>query len=286
MVVKCHGQVILDQVLPGDPEVHGVPEPELFAHLVQSLLRDLAVLGVRPVQEDKVPHFIRQIRRLDAGRAALLPIQVALTVQQVGNGVVGHVDGTVRQGLDDELLIPRDLRSQAKGTAARPFLQPPDGVFEGLLDAVVVADEVGAVQVALDLTTPALRAVLQVPLINGSHHALIARSRNHLLLRLGVDEGLLGLNHDRAELELCLLHWLALERSDRHGAFVEAQLVASVVGLCQLHAVVDGLHPQLLTHVLGGHGPHLPVDLHVNDRDQIKALHPLLLHAVVLPLLV
>ena len=39
--------------------------------------------------------------------------QIAL--KEVSDGVVGHVDGTIGEGLDDELGIPRDLGMRSDG---------------------------------------------------------------------------------------------------------------------------------------------------------------------------
>jgi len=52
----------------------------------------------------------------------LRSIQVAFTLQHVGDGVVGHVDGGVGEGLDHPLGIPWQLSAETKQTRACPFL--------------------------------------------------------------------------------------------------------------------------------------------------------------------
>mmetsp|Transcript_29014 Transcript_29014/g.73666 ORF Transcript_29014/g.73666 Transcript_29014/m.73666 type:complete len:581 (+) Transcript_29014:153-1895(+) len=111
VVVEGHGQVVLDQVLARDAQVHRIPEPELLAHGLQRLLGDLALRQLA-LQEHVVPDLRREVLGLDARCGALRAVQVAL--QKVRDGVVGHVDRAVGQRLDDELLVPRDFGAEAE----------------------------------------------------------------------------------------------------------------------------------------------------------------------------
>mmetsp|Transcript_80999 Transcript_80999/g.234842 ORF Transcript_80999/g.234842 Transcript_80999/m.234842 type:complete len:490 (-) Transcript_80999:1018-2487(-) len=284
MIVQGHGQVIVDQILAGYAQVHGVPKPELLPHLLEEVLRDLRALGHRAVEVDEVPHLVRHVLGLNGAQgAAILAIQ-SLVLKEVAHGVVRHVDRAVRQGLDDELLVPWHLRAQAERTAARPLLQPRHGVLEGLLDARIVCAEVLALHVVLDGLSPRLLTVLQVPLVDQSDDAFVAAPGHDLLFRLRIHEGLVGIDHLFPEDELCLFHRGAFVGPERHDALVEAQLVADVVRLLKLLLILLRLHAQLLAHVLGGHRSHLAVDLDIDDGHKLEGLNPLGLDAEVVPL--
>mmetsp|Transcript_13690 Transcript_13690/g.36919 ORF Transcript_13690/g.36919 Transcript_13690/m.36919 type:complete len:354 (+) Transcript_13690:1044-2105(+) len=172
VVVQGHRQVVLNEVLARDAEVHGVPKPELLPHLLQHRLRDLRLLRLGAVQEHEVPDLVREVLRLDALWAALGSVQYT-TLQHVRHRVVRHVDRAVRQRLDDELLVPRHLRAEAERSAASPLLQPADGVAEGVLDALVVRAEGRGQEMVFDLLAPRLLAVLQVPLVDPRDDALV-----------------------------------------------------------------------------------------------------------------
>lgn len=66
-----------------------------------------------------------------ACKITLLAEDVAL-MQQMCYGVVSHVDGTVRQGLDEIHGIPRKSCSEPKGSGARPLMKP----FEHMVELV------------------------------------------------------------------------------------------------------------------------------------------------------
>ncbi len=51
-------------------------------------------------------------------------------MQEVGNGVIRHVDCGVTQTLDQEVVIPRQFRAQTVRTSACPFVQPSQNTFE------------------------------------------------------------------------------------------------------------------------------------------------------------
>lgn len=70
-------------------------------------------------------------------RLTSLTIHIA-GLEQVGNGVVGHVDGGVGEGLDEELGIPGQARAEAEAAAARPLPQPPQCVLKAPPRVLVV----------------------------------------------------------------------------------------------------------------------------------------------------
>lgn len=59
MVVQAEGQVILDEVLAGHPQVEGVPELEFVFHAMHHVQGDGAALRDRLAKEDRVPHLLQ-----------------------------------------------------------------------------------------------------------------------------------------------------------------------------------------------------------------------------------
>mmetsp|Transcript_21945 Transcript_21945/g.62701 ORF Transcript_21945/g.62701 Transcript_21945/m.62701 type:complete len:469 (+) Transcript_21945:1730-3136(+) len=275
--------MIVDQVLPGNAEVHRVPESEFFPHPLQQILRDLGV-GHLTIEVDEVPDLVVQVLWFNrTQRASTLAVQ-GLVLQEVAHRVIRHVDRTVGQGFDEELLVPRDFRAEAERSAASPLLQPRDGVPKRLLDPRVVSLEIAAVQVVLNLLLPRLLAILEVPLVDRGDNALVTAAPDDLLLRLGVKECLAVGDHLVPEGKLGLLDGSALEGAVRHDALIEPKFVAGIMCLLQLLLVLLRLHPQLLAHVLSGHGADLAVDLDIDDGHELERLDPLRLDAEVLAL--
>ena len=66
-----------------------------------------------------------------------LSIQVPL-LQQVGDSVVRHVDGGVRQGLNEVGWVAGQACAQSKGPAASPLVQPAQGILEAVAGVVCV----------------------------------------------------------------------------------------------------------------------------------------------------
>jgi hypothetical protein len=79
----------------------------------------------------------------------------------VRDGVVGHVDGGVGEGLDEVLLVPRQAAAQPKRARARPLVQPAQGVLERM--AGLVTEEVHAGKTPLHLGPPLRLAIGEVP---------------------------------------------------------------------------------------------------------------------------
>ena len=74
-----------------------------------------------------------------------------LYLQDVREGVVGHVDGAVGERLDEELRVPGDARAQAEGAGAGPLEErggKPEGWKEG---GVEQSEELGRVAKPLQL---------------------------------------------------------------------------------------------------------------------------------------
>ena len=96
MVVEEVGQMVWYQVLSGRSHVQWVPEMELLSHLLNSFSLRLQVGWQRCIrEEDVIPELVSDLLRLEIGNALLLPINIALQV--VDDGVIGHVDGGVRE---------------------------------------------------------------------------------------------------------------------------------------------------------------------------------------------
>jgi len=65
--------------------------------------------------------------------------KIERTLKKVGDGIVGHVNRRVRERLDEELLVPRDPRSETVRPRASPLLEP----IENCLESVPRLREVG-----------------------------------------------------------------------------------------------------------------------------------------------
>lgn len=48
-------------------------------------------------------------------------------MKKMSNGLVGHVDGRIREGFNDPILVPRQTCAQTVRTGAGMFLQPVEG---------------------------------------------------------------------------------------------------------------------------------------------------------------
>eukprot|EP00128_Syssomonas_multiformis_P013492 Colp12_sorted_trinity150504_noHs@29463 len=194
--VEGEGEVVRNEILAGHTQIHRVPEPELIPETIQSLDRNLRVLGGCGTQEDVVPNFSGQLISTDVGGARARAIQNT-PLQQMCDCVVRHIDGRIRQGLDQVLLIPRETGTQTKGTGASPLAEPPDCVVEQLLGRAVVGLKL---REALDhLGLPLLLAIVQEPLVHEGHDTLVVRAGDHLTLRLKVHNSLVGSKHVRSD---------------------------------------------------------------------------------------
>lgn len=107
MVVEEVRQVVGHQILSGDPEVDGVPILELLPHGVQFFFRDAALSGKRRfLEEDVVPDLVRHLLGADLEQVVGPVAAEGVALQEVGDGVVGHVDRGVGEGFDEPLFVP------------------------------------------------------------------------------------------------------------------------------------------------------------------------------------
>lgn len=111
---------------------------------------------------------------------------VEITLEEVGDSVVGHVDGGVTQRFDEVLFIPRQTGSQTEATGAAPVTEPLEGLDESILDEGVVSLEVLRSDPINNSVSVVLLAIGKVPLIGHGNHALLTRSSHNLVLRLEV----------------------------------------------------------------------------------------------------
>mmetsp|Transcript_19928 Transcript_19928/g.48505 ORF Transcript_19928/g.48505 Transcript_19928/m.48505 type:complete len:856 (+) Transcript_19928:906-3473(+) len=284
VVEQAHGQMVLDQVLPRASQIQRVPKLELLPHQLQVLRLDVALRHILRQAEDEVPHLVPgQILRLDSEGARLVAVGVP-ALDQVGHGVVGHVDSGVGQGLDQPALIPGQLGPQAEGAAAGPLSHPVDGGQQGVLGPPVVA-----VEVVLDVLPHGLRPLLivvgQVPLIAEGHNALLPAPGHHPPLRLVVAAGQALGNQILLHQRLRLLHRLTLVVPHQHHPLREPLQVHHLLRLRQLVLVLVGLDLQLLHHHRGRGGAELRLGGDLDDVYDLAPLRitPLLLHPVLLP---
>mmetsp|Transcript_10726 Transcript_10726/g.38087 ORF Transcript_10726/g.38087 Transcript_10726/m.38087 type:complete len:780 (-) Transcript_10726:298-2637(-) len=253
VVIQRECEVVLDQVLPADPQVKGVPVVELRLHGVQGLRRDARVRRQVPEPEHVVPHRVGQAFRLDF-RLVLAVHLPAL--QDMRNGVVRHVYRRVRERLDEKFLVPGHQRPEAEGPGAGPLPHPAQGVLEGVPDLVHLKDR--HVREAIPrLLQPALLAVLQVPLVRQRHNALVPTSAHHLLLGLKVNDGITRTQEVLLDQRLGVLDLLAGVLAHRHHTLGETLEVGHLLGLLELSLVVLALDLEHCADLLGGSVPKL-----------------------------
>ena len=111
VVVERHCEMVRDQILTRDAHVHRVPERELAAEGTHHIRWDTS--GVLTPQEDVIPKVAVALLWRYVRRSAALPEHLA-ALEEVGDGVVGHVDGRVGEGLDEELRRRSGVRGRGR----------------------------------------------------------------------------------------------------------------------------------------------------------------------------
>ena len=275
VIVYGKREVVLDEVLAGHAQVERVPEVELRAHLVEEVLRELRVGVELGAEEHGVPDVVGHSLRVHRGLRFSVHVPA---LEQVRDGVVGHVDGGVGEGLDEVLGVPGHAGSQAESAGARPLAEPAEGVLESLSGLVVVGDH--ALEALLGALAPGVLAVLEVPLVGERDDALVAGAGHHLLLGLGVDDGAAVGNHDVPNLLLDELHGFALVRAEEHDPIGETLEVGLPLGLLELDLLVLALDLELLAHDGRARVAKLG---DVNARDNLEGHDPLILDAKLFP---
>ncbi len=91
----------------------------------------------------------------------------------MSNSVIGHVDGRVGEGFNQELWITRKSSSQSKVSRDTPFLQPANRFFKCLQDCVMIGVEFRRFDVAKDGVLPFFFSVFKIPLIDIRNDTII-----------------------------------------------------------------------------------------------------------------
>ena len=91
----------------------------------------------------------------------------------MSDGVVSHVDGRIRERLNEIVLIPSESRAEAKAARNTPFFEPVDGFVEALEIGIEVSVEVGRVDVIFHKLLPLFLTIGDVPLITVGNHTEI-----------------------------------------------------------------------------------------------------------------
>mmetsp|Transcript_1029 Transcript_1029/g.3689 ORF Transcript_1029/g.3689 Transcript_1029/m.3689 type:complete len:473 (+) Transcript_1029:738-2156(+) len=268
-------QVVGKEVLSGGAHVHGVPEVELLAQLGQHGLLDAAVGGVGGAEEYVVVHLARHLLRRDPGAALRLAVDV--TLEEVRDRVVGHVDRRVAQRLDQPLLVAGQLRAQAVGTRAGPLVQPVDRPCQLLLRLGV--ERLHLLQSLLGGRLPLLVTVVEVPLVGDSDDALVSRAGDDLSVRLVEGRGKVVGDKLGDDGLLAVLDHLPSELADEHLALVESALVRLILGVEELLRVLGAGDLVLLVRSDGREVAERRLD----DGLDLDLGHPALLHAQVVP---
>jgi hypothetical protein len=82
-------------------------------------------------------------------------------MEEVGDGVIGHVDGGVREGLNQPSLVPWQTGTEAIGTAAGVLVEPIQRADKGFPRQLV--KDIHALQARVRLCPPIRLPVHQVP---------------------------------------------------------------------------------------------------------------------------
>mmetsp|Transcript_13194 Transcript_13194/g.39937 ORF Transcript_13194/g.39937 Transcript_13194/m.39937 type:complete len:502 (-) Transcript_13194:1382-2887(-) len=276
--VQAEREVVLNQVLPAHPKVHRVPEVELAAAGGKHVAGDLTILRRWPIQEYVLPELgIDSLRGDGAGGGRRLAVDVA-ALKDVGHCVEGHVDGAVRQRLNQVLRVPRQAGAKAEGAGAGPLVQPVQGLLEGLARLI----HRHRLQHLAGGGLPFGFTVLEVPLVCQGHHTVFARPGHHRLVRLGVGDGAALLDGLVPNQLLRLRHLDAGVVADGHDAGGEALEVHLRLGFRQLLGVVLVLDAHARAHHLRRQGA-VPWD--VDHRHRLERRnHGLEVQTVVLGL--
>ena len=108
MIVEEVGQMVGNQVLAGDPEINWIPELKLSSHFAQFLFGNAAFgREFRVLKKDVIPDFIRHLFWLNPQFVVAVVSTEGLALQEVGDCVVRHVDGGIRQRFNQPLFIPK-----------------------------------------------------------------------------------------------------------------------------------------------------------------------------------
>lgn len=139
VTVNPEGQVVGDKILTGRSDVERIKVVEMVLELSGLLGVDRAVGRELTVSEDILPDLVGHLLRGNAKRAGVLAEHVL--VKEVGDSVVGHVDGGVRERLDKPDRVPREFRTETVGSSARPLVEPVEDTHKGVSGLVLVGVE-------------------------------------------------------------------------------------------------------------------------------------------------
>lgn len=139
VAINPEGQVVRDKILTGRSDVERVEVVEVVLELSSLLGIDRAVGRELTVSEDVFPDLIGHLLRGNTKRTGVLAEHVF--VEEVGDSVVGHVDGRVRERLDKPDRVPRELRTETVRSSARPLVEPIEDTLKGVSGLVLVSVE-------------------------------------------------------------------------------------------------------------------------------------------------
>mmetsp|Transcript_6261 Transcript_6261/g.10189 ORF Transcript_6261/g.10189 Transcript_6261/m.10189 type:complete len:687 (-) Transcript_6261:112-2172(-) len=271
--------MVTDQILARNSQVHGVPVLELVAHLHQLLLgHGAALLGVSTLAEHEVPALGSQVFGLDTEGSNLRAVD-AVSMEQAGNGVVGHVDGGVGQRLDDVLSVPGEGSAETLGSGAAPLLEPVDDQVELVLSLGVESVEVVRVEVLANELLPLIFSVLQEPLVAACNQALVTGSGDNLTFGLVVRAGKVLFVEVLLNLRLGVLNALASGNSDEELALIESLEVNLILGDLEQVLIFLRLDLEVVNELNSRHVSELG---DVDDGKGLERHAPLLLHAELL----
>jgi len=248
MVVERHGEMVSDEILGRDSQIQRIPVLEVFSEYSQFIFRDSARL-VRSIKEDVIPSITSQVFMLNTKKTRLSTFKI--TLDEMSNSVVRHVDSGIRERFDQELGVARKSSTQTEASGDTPFLKPADRFFEGLEDGIVISVEVGRSDVIKDLVLPFFFTVLEVPLIDERDNTLISGSRDDFAFRFVVDQSFVGFDHFVSDQSLDILDLLASMGANKEDTFIETLIVDKFLSLSQFFLITRATDLEFFTSLQG-----------------------------------
>jgi len=273
MIVKGHGEMVSDEILGGDSQIQRIPVLEVFSEDSQFIFRNSARL-IRSIKEDVVPSVSGQIFMLDSEETSLSTFKI--TLDEVSNSVVSHVDGRIRERFDQELGVARKSSTQTEASGDTPFLKPADGFFEGLEDSIVISVEFVRSDMVEDLVLPFFFTVLEVPLINEGDNALISGSGDNFTFRFVVDQSFIGFDHLVSDQGLDILDLLTSVGANNEDTFIETLIVDEVLSLSQTVLITGTTDLEFFTSL---QGREFTIAWNFDDFDRGEGKDPFVLEA-------
>jgi hypothetical protein len=190
----------------------------------------------------------------------------------MSNSIITHINSRVTQTFNQILLIKRHLGTQSIASRASPVFQPINSSQNLRIRNFAVHRECLSC-VLIDVVSPDLFSVPNIPLVTKSNDTFILRSGNNFIFWFKVGKGLSGFNEFFSDKGFSINNFHALVFSygfTAHNTFIETFCVSFFFCLGQFFSVILGLNSQLVTNNLSS---HISVSWNIYYRYWLKAYH-------------